>query len=684
MERSISNHDSSDVNQALVEANRALRETNELLERIFQSTHLHIAYLDRDLNFIRVNANYAAHVGLTEDYLLGKNHFALFPHPENEAIFRQALKTGQPYSAVAKLFVFPDPPDQPAYWDWSLQPVREPDGHVSGLILSLIDVTEQHKAQMALAYQAFLLDHINDAIVAVDDKYFFTSWNRTAEEIYGWKREEALGKSVKELQNPEFLQNSIEDVWRILTEEGYYQGETLQTCKDGRLLVMETMVSVLRDETGRVYGYVAINRDISPRRQAEDAARQVIELMQVQAELAWMQSGANLDHRQMLEFLAIRVAELIGDACVITLLSEDRQALVPVAYYNTNAQAAALMRSLLANARIPIGSGISGQVALFSTMVMIPDLTLDEARVRVHPSLKAYVDQVGLYGVIIVPLKIRDRLVGTLGVTRDRPGKPYTSDDLAFLESLAGSVALWISNEELFDTVQKELAERRRVELELSEIQRRLLDGIEAERMDLARELHDGPVQELYGLAMQLRNLAAEFPAGSPPAEMAAGMQPTIQRIIDSLRATSMDLRPPALSRFGLEPVIASYCEQFEKMQPGLEITQELASSPDNPVSEDLRLALFRIFQVALTNILRHAQARRVVIRLQEGAETVLLEIQDDGVGFRVPERWVELARQGHLGLIGAVERVERFGGQMQVESQPGAGTTVRVILPRG
>ena len=195
MERSISNHDSSDVNQALVEANRALRETNELLERIFQSTHLHIAYLDRDLNFIRVNANYAAHVGQTEDYFLGKNHFALFPHPENEAIFRQALKTGQPYSAVAKLFVFPDRPDQPTYWDWSLQPVREPDGHVSGLILSLIDVTEQHKAQMALAYQAFLLDHINDAIVAVDDKYCFTSWNRTAEEIYGWKREEALGKA---------------------------------------------------------------------------------------------------------------------------------------------------------------------------------------------------------------------------------------------------------------------------------------------------------------------------------------------------------------------------------------------------------------------------------------------------------------------------------------------------------
>ncbi|RPJ36396.1 MAG: PAS domain S-box protein, partial [Chloroflexi bacterium] len=110
------------------------------------------------------------------------------------AIFRQVLKTGQPYSAVAKLFVFPDRPDQPTYWDWSLQPVREADGQVSGLILSLIDVTEQHKAQMALAYQAFLLDHINDAIVAVDDKYCFTSWNRTAEEIYGWKREEALGK----------------------------------------------------------------------------------------------------------------------------------------------------------------------------------------------------------------------------------------------------------------------------------------------------------------------------------------------------------------------------------------------------------------------------------------------------------------------------------------------------------
>ena len=98
---------------------------------------------------------------------------------------------------------------------------------------------------------------------------------------------------------------------------------------------------------------------------------------------------------------------------------------------------------------------------------------------------------------------------------------------------------------------------------------------------------------------------------------------------------------------------------------------------------EQMRLSLFRIYREALSNVARHAQARQVWIRFTFDAEQVVLEIQDDGLGFAVPQRWVELARQGHLGLVGMLERTEASGGQLQLNSAPGAGTLIRVMMPR-
>lgn len=269
-----------------------------------------------------------------------------------------------------------------------------------------------------------------------------------------------------------------------------------------------------------------------------------------------------------------------------------------------------------------------------------------------------------------------------------------------FLEALAGRAALLIDNAALYEEAQTELAERKRIQAELSEIQRRLGDGLEAERLNLARELHDGPIQDLYALSFQLRLLDELLPGGENN-ETLTGLQGSIQRVIDSLRATSMELRPPVLTRYGLAAAIRSHSEQFRRTQPTLRILLDLPgetrpapgrrgteTSPgagvfsDRMLSERARLALFRIYQMALINVARHAQASQVSVRLRNEEESIVLEIEDDGVGFLVPERWVEQARQGHLGLLGGAERAESLGGKMQVISSPGKGTIVRVTVP--
>ncbi len=127
-----------------------LSRTNEILERIFSTTEFLIAYLDRDFNFVRVNRAYAEKEGVAPDWFLGKNHFALYPDAENEAIFRRVVETGEPFEVYAKPFEYPGHPEYGmTYWNWTVQAVKDA-GSVAGLILSLVDVTERERNAMAL------------------------------------------------------------------------------------------------------------------------------------------------------------------------------------------------------------------------------------------------------------------------------------------------------------------------------------------------------------------------------------------------------------------------------------------------------------------------------------------------------------------------------------------------------
>jgi signal transduction histidine kinase len=231
------------------------------------------------------------------------------------------------------------------------------------------------------------------------------------------------------------------------------------------------------------------------------------------------------------------------------------------------------------------------------------------------------------------------------------------------------------------EAMMEEVIQRQRVEQELAEVQRRLLDRVEAERLELAQELHDGPIQELYGLTYQLSFLNSKFDQPEVKAEIST-FQERLQKVIRSLRSTAGELRPPTLTPFGLEKAIRSHVDEFLREIPTLKVQLDLMPD-EKTLPERMRLALFRIYQVAVTNVVRHAQANLVTIRLQLDSENVALEIIDNGCGFVVPDRWISFAREGHLGLVGATERAEAIGGQLIVESEPGKGTRMKVLVPR-
>ncbi len=130
---------------------KKLKENTELLEGIFAAAHIYIAYMDADFTFIRVNRVYAQFGGHDPEYYPGKNHFDLYPDDKNREIFRQVVETGTPYHTLARPFVSADHPERGVtYWDWSLEPVKDVRGTVNGLLLLLVNVTDQERSRQAL------------------------------------------------------------------------------------------------------------------------------------------------------------------------------------------------------------------------------------------------------------------------------------------------------------------------------------------------------------------------------------------------------------------------------------------------------------------------------------------------------------------------------------------------------
>ncbi|MDD4954783.1 MAG: ATP-binding protein [Candidatus Omnitrophica bacterium] len=147
------------LEKAVRQRTNDLNKANEILERVFSSTHFCIVYLDSNFNFIRVNNAYANACGHSCEFFIGKNHFALYPNEENQGIFKKVVETGKPFSVYAKPFEFPDHPEWGVtFWDWSLQPVRDEANEIKGLIFSMLDVTKKKQAEEELKKASLELD----------------------------------------------------------------------------------------------------------------------------------------------------------------------------------------------------------------------------------------------------------------------------------------------------------------------------------------------------------------------------------------------------------------------------------------------------------------------------------------------------------------------------------------------
>ncbi len=304
----------------------------------------------------------------------------------------------------------------------------------------------------------------------------------------------------------------------------------------------------------------------------------------------------------------------------------------------------------------------SGSVVVFSDVRNVPDLP--------DADLYAALD---IRTVVGASMLREGQLVGLLNVFTFGEPREFSYDELTLLKGLAAQAALAIANARLYDALQQE--ERARAGL-----LHRVITAQEEERMRIARELHDETSQSLTALIVGLDTARLALADSAHKVEerlhatksIAEGMLENIHRLIQ-------DLRPTLLDDLGLVPAIYWYGEQ--RLSPlGIVLHLDGEGLPGRLPSAK-ETVLFRIIQEAMTNVVRHAQASLVDVRLTQEEGYLTLQVTDNGQGFD-PSLESSDPRANGFGLRGIQERVSILRGEFHVQTAPGQGTMITVRVP--
>ena len=267
-----------------------------------------------------------------------------------------------------------------------------------------------------------------------------------------------------------------------------------------------------------------------------------------------------------------------------------------------------------------------------------------------HPDMRSFLG---------VPIVSPTGVIGAFYLTEKLDADDFTDDDEELIGLLAAHAAIAIANARLHEQTR-----------ELS---------IVAERNRLALDLHDAVSQKLFGLVLGAE-AAATLLERDPAAarDQVARLQSLAQEALEELRSLVFELRPPELERDGLAGALRKHVELLRRLAPHeLELDLTHDGAPDPPRDREV----LRIAQEALQNAIKHAGATRIGVRLGAEDGRLVLEVEDDGVGFD-PDGHDIRARS--LGLTSMQERAERLGGRLAIASAPGRGTTVRLELDDG
>ena len=352
-----------------------------------------------------------------------------------------------------------------------------------------------------------------------------------------------------------------------------------------------------------------------------------------------------LDLESVLQLIVDRVRELVGARYAALGIMADRRRIERFITSGITAEQRALLGSP------PQGHGLLGLIISEGRSIRIPDIAGHPASYGFPPNHPTMTSLLG------VPVRVKNRTIGNFYLTDKEAAAEFSDDDERLVELFALHAGIAIENARLHEAVQR-LA-------------------VVDERDRIGKELHDGIIQGLYGIALSLEDVPELMAA--EPAE-ATGR---VDRAIDSVNATIgelrrfiVGLRPELIDETDLVGLLAALVDQVRQSGP-IDVTVDVTGTqPDLPAHT--RSELLHIAREALSNISRHAQATSARVTLASDDHELRLEIDDDGRGFDPGSPPIE----GHFGLANMRDRAAALGGSLAVDSRRPGGTRIIVRIP--
>jgi len=465
--------------QALRDSDEKLSESNQQMSAILEYTHMLTAYLDMRFDFIWVNRAYAESGGQDPSFFPGRNHFDLYPNEENRAIFQKVVDIGKPFFISAKPFVYKDQPERGVtYWDWSLVPVKSAEGKVTGLILTLADVTGIRKAEEELRrsewrlLEAQRVAHIGNWEPDIRTRKLW--WSEEVYRIFGFEHGGFDGtmEAFFDCIHPEDKQRMEDVTMAAWNDRQPFNVDHRIVLPDGAVRTVHERAEMVFEEDGEPAGMIGTVQDITERKIAEEKLRRTNELLSSIRE-AQAEYISDSDQKAVFSRLLKTMVSLTGSQFGFldeVLMAPDGKVYkksLAISDISWDEHSRKMYRELEAgNLEFHNMLNLAGLPALDGKLLISNDPAGDMHRGGLpegHPSINSFMG---------IPMFHGGEILGVMGLA-NRPGG-FSKEDAAFLEPFNAACAGLIHSLREQREKQAQQEEIRRAEQALRESDARI------------------------------------------------------------------------------------------------------------------------------------------------------------------------------------------------------------------